>query len=59
MAVVPCASYDMTPYNTIFSGPEPHAATYPAITDELLQQIDNDTNQDELAGGMIGQAFEW
>lgn len=39
--------------------PEPFEAEYGPIRDEMLAYIDANTDQDELAKGMVGQRFEW
>jgi len=39
--------------------PEPFEAEYGPISDEMLAYIDAKADQEELAGGMPGQHFEW
>jgi hypothetical protein len=39
--------------------PEPFNAEYGAIRPEVLDYIDQNTDQAELAGGSVGQRFEW
>jgi hypothetical protein len=40
--------------------PDPYAdCEYGPIRDEILKFIDEHTDQDELAGGAVGQHFEW
>lgn len=59
MTILPCTQGQAAFLTGTLNVPEPFEADYGAITDHLLEQIDRDTNQQELAGGQVGQAFAW